>query len=481
MAWPQRVLFDLLGGFHRRKSTEVQGQRASSLSAMGGLTWTLVIWVMVLLVLGREGVLSRQRGRRLHLSRIEVAIIAVLLGTHSLVGGSNVEDILANPVVLERVIRGALSGVGLLLVVPNLRATIPELKTGHWPAMTALSAYAGVAAASVLYSAAPIVTVGKVFELSAGLAIAWALLSSSSVKQHLSDAIRLVVVLEGAIIGVALIGFFVLPDMFTSFGDSRPGFLLDRVMGSPSAHPNTLSASGALVAAYALAAVFRSESRSEKVQWMVWSIVGTLSMLFASGRQGLVIWLAAVAVLLWIHRRRLFIVVIAPLTALVLVANWEVLWDAITRNQSSETLATLSSRLIWWGAAIEAWKSHPFTGYGYGVGGRFVALRGLSNTASVHSGYLEALVGLGLIGTLLLMIVLTRVALWAVPRLRQGLDTTAPILVIPLLLHTGVSLGFAGWLNADFLLFAFLALSSDLAFRERRRLGRLPPDRVVAH
>jgi O-antigen ligase len=288
-----------------------------------------------------------------------------------------------------------------------------------------------------------------------------------------------VVVLEGAIIGVAVIGYFVLPDLFTSLGDSRPGFLFDRVMGSPSAHSNTLSSSGALVTAYALAAFFRSQVRSEKVQWMVWSIVGTLSMLLASGRQGLVIWLVAVAVLLWVHRRRVFIVVIAPLTALVLAANWDVLWAAITRNQSSETLATLSSRFVWWGAAIEAWEIHPFTGYGYGVGGRFAALRGITNTAGVHNGYLEALVGLGLIGTLLLLIVVARVGMWAVPRLRKGMDTTAPILIIPLVLHTAVSLGFGGWLNADFLLFAFLAALSDNAYRERRSLMRSPPDTVV--
>ena len=237
-----------------------------------------------------------------------MAIIAVLLGTHSLVSGSNADDILADPVVFERVIRGALSGVGLLLLLPALRKTMKQLNSGHWPAMTALTAYGGFAAISVLYSAAPIVTLGKVFELSAGLAVAWALFSSANVKQELANAIRLVVVLEGAIIGVALIGYIVVPDLFTSLGDSRPGFLFERVLGSPSAHSNTLSASGALVAAYALAAFFKSDLRSEKVQWMVWSIVGTVTMLLASGRQGLVIWLAAVAVLLWVHRRSMFIV-----------------------------------------------------------------------------------------------------------------------------------------------------------------------------
>ena len=442
---------------------------------MRGLTWTLLTWTVALLVLSPKGVLLKNQERRFRLSRIELAIIAVLLGTHSLVAGSNAEDIVANPVVFERVIRGALSGLGLLLLFPALRAAIPQLRTGHWPALTALTAYVGVAAVSVLYSAAPIVTVGKVLELTAGLAVAWALLSSRNVRQEVSSAVRLVFVLEGAIIGVALIGFFVVPDSFTSMGDSRPGFLFDRVMASPSAHANTLSASGALVTAYALAALFHASSRTEKVQWLMWSIVGTVAMVLASGRQGLVIWLAAVSVLLWVHRRRLFAAVIVPLSALVLLANWELFWDIVTRNQSSETLATLSSRLIWWEAAIEAWKIHPFTGYGFGVGGRFAALQGISRTASVHSGYLEALVGLGIIGTLVLLVAMVRIGWWSMKHLRRASDTTAPILIVPLVLHTAVSLGFAGWLNADFLLFAFLAVLSDLSFREQRRLQSSPP------
>ena len=439
---------------------------------MRGLTWTLSVWALVLPLLGWLGLFGRGDGRRFRLSRPELAIIAVLLGTHSLVAGSRAEDILDDPVVFERVIRGALSGLGLVLVLWGLRVALPRLRSGHWPALTVLTGYVGVAFLSFLYSAAPIVTLGKVFELSAGLAIAWAIAGSKTAKQDLADAVRLVVFLEGAIISVAVVGFFALPDVFTAMNDSRPGFLFERVMSSPSAHSNTLSAGGALLAAYSLAAFFRASERSQKALWMTWAVVGTVGMILSSGRQGLVIWLAAVAVLLWTQRRSLFVFVVAPLTALVLAANWEVVWDAVTRNQSSASLATLSSRLVFWSAAIESWQIHPLTGYGYGVGGRFVVLPGISRAASLHSGYMEALVGVGLIGALLLLVVVVRVGMWAVSQLRRGADSSSAILFIPLTLHTAVSLGFGGWLNADFLLFAFLAANADIAFRESRRMKR---------
>lgn len=427
---------------------------------MQGVVWTAAIWTTTLAVLGRNGIRSGDDRPFLRLTRYELAIISVLLGTHSVVGRTTAEEILANPVVGERVLRLALAGLGLLLVAPALRNGMRRSIESRLRSMTAITAYVLIAAVSVLYSAAPLVSIGKAAEVTAGLAIAWTIVLSESPSEKLPRAIGLIVVLEGALVAVAVLGFFLMPDLFTS-GDNRPGFLMQRVMASPFATSNTLSADGSLVAAYALASLFRTGRKRDRVKWTIWGLVGTSGMLFSSGRQGLVIWLVAVGVLLLVHRRRLFLTLLLPLSAAAVALNIDLLISIVTRDQSSVSLATMSSRLIFWKAGLEAWSQHPWTGYGFGVGGRFVALTGLSNTAGFHNGYVEALAGLGLLGVIPLAYAMWRVARWGFRDLSRAGDTRVSILFIPLFLHTFVSLGFGAWLNADVLLFFLISGLAD--------------------
>ena len=82
-----------------------------------------------------------------------------------------------------------------------------------------------------------------------------------------------------------------------------------------------------------------------------------------------------------------------------------------------------------------------------------------------HSGYLEALLGVGLIGTLPLLYGVYRAARWSANRLRRVLETSFAILMIPLVVHTFVDLGFGAWLKPDFLLLVSLVALADI---ERR-------------
>jgi len=434
---------------------------------MQGALWTATIWTATLVGLGRSGTRTKTDRPFLRLSTYELAIISVLLGTHSVVGRTTAEEILANPVVGERILRLAFAGLGFLLVAPALRNGLRTAGEKRLRSMAALTAYVAVAAISILYSAAPLVTLGKAAELGAALSIAWAIVLSDSASDRFSRAVNLIVVLEGALVAVAVVGFFLVPDGFTS-SDHRPGFLTRRVMASPFATSNTLAADGSLVAAYALASFFHAERTLDKAKWILWGLVGTAGMLFASGRQGLAIWVVAVAVLLFVHRRRLFLTLLLPLFAALVALNFDLIASIVTRDQSSTSLATLSSRLIFWKAGVQAWSQHPWTGYGFGVGGRFVALTGLSNTAGFHNGYVEALVGLGLLGVIPLVYAMWRGARWAVRTLFGGGDTRTSILIIPLLLHTSLSLGFGAWVNADVLLFFAIGGLADL-WDERHR------------
>jgi O-antigen ligase len=142
-------------------------------------------------------------------------------------------------------------------------------------------------------------------------------------------------------------------------------------------------------------------------------------------------------------------------------------------------LATLTGRVGWWESALEAWASHPWTGYGYGVGGRFVALAnvGRSFGSDVHSGYIETLVGVGLIGAVPLLIAVGLVLSWSLRALRDGRDVPIAILIVPLVVHTFVSQGFGAWLNADFMLFLCLAGIADW-WRDEKVSAPVPREHV---
>ncbi len=370
---------------------------------------------------------------------------------------------------METVLRGVLATLALVLVAPALLWNLSQTSRTHrMVGLGALTLYGMVAGVSVLYSVAPLPTAGKVFELGAALTVVWWLATDIDPKRRLRDGVDFVVRLEIGLLAAAVVGFFVAPGIFAEV-QSRPGFLSAATMVAPYAHSNGLSATGALVAAYAVAQVLLASTTAMRLRWLAAAAVGTVAVMLASGRQGLAIWIAGIAVLLWVLRRR-WLLVLVPLGLVLALTQWTALsanvWEVVARDQNPDTLATLSGRLVYWDAALSAWQEHPWTGYGFGVGGQF-ALEGIGEDAvsSLHSGYLEALVGLGLLGIAPLAFAVARTAAWCWRRLR--VDTPYAILIVPLLLHTLVSLGFAGWLTADFVVFALLAAIADVDRRRR--------------
>jgi len=435
------------------------------------LLWTLGIWAVALLIIARgnlhELVYRKQSGWAIE----RIAMVLVLLGSFTNAARASADEVLADPVVLERVIRGGLAGIALLFVLPAVFRGIRSTPLRAAPGLTALWFYALVGGVSILYSVAPIVTGPKAIELAAGLVIITSLALSDNARGNLRQAIRFVVALDAALIGTAVLGFFVVPSTFASV-QFRPGFILAKTMTSPWASSNNLSTSGSVVAAFALASFFESETRRQKAGWIVLFLSGTAGTLLASGRQGIAMWMAATGLLLWFHRRHLFILMIGPATAAMVYLNWDSVLTILARNQSQESLALLTGRLRFWEAAVESWIQHPFTGYGFGAGGRFVALAsiGEGTRSNLHSGYLEALLGVGLLGLIPLTYALIRALRWSFHNLRSRIDTDLAILIVPLALHTAVDLGFGAWLKPDFLILAGIVALADHELRGRRTL-----------
>ena len=436
---------------------------------MQGLIFTFLVWSVVLAVAVRRDRRGHLFGEELNLGRERFAVVLLLMGTHTFASPSGAEEVLSNPLVLERAVRGSLAGLALVLVMPALLHGLrqPSHKAPR-SGLLALSLYVVVGGLSVIYSVAPVVSAAKVFEVGTGLAIVWVLVLSPDHEREIKSMIRFIVILEGALVTAAVIGFFLLPGIFANF-QFRPGFFLLRTMGAPYDSSNVLGASAALVAAFALASHFEVPDRKARRQWMVLFLIASAAIVLASARQGVLIWVASVSVVLWVHRRTL-VLLLAPPIGIALVANWNTVWAIFTRD-APYTASTLTGRFVWWQAAMDAWAVHPWTGYGFGVGGRFVALAniGRDTFTSVHSGYLEAMIGVGIVGLIPLALAVMRAARWSLRNLWRKQSTRYAILLVPLLLHNIVDLGFTAWLKSDFLLFAAIVALADFGLGKRRR------------
>jgi O-antigen ligase len=427
---------------------------------MEGVAWAGAVW-LVLLIVWRW--LDRRAGREsTWLNRENIAVLVAVLGTKSIVAQTSAQEVLRDPVVLERIVRGALAGLSLLISAPLLLrrlqrgSPVPRSK-----GLVALLIYLAVCVLSVLYSVAPLVSAAKAFELTAGLSAVCAAALASDGRIRLRSMARFLVGLEATLLVAATIGFFLLPGTF-SYLDVRPGFIFSATMISPFAHSNYLSTIGAVVAAYSLAKLLDSGEIRSRLFWTAGFFAGIFGTLLSSGRQGIVIVVLSVFALLWFRRRALFLTLVGPAAAFGLWLAWEPLFAAFARGRPTLIL-NLTGRVGWWQAALESWVKHPWTGYGYGAGGRFVALAsiGRSTTSNVHSGYVEALVGVGILGVLPLIFAVGIVVAWSWGALREGRDVALAILIVPLALHTSVAQGFGAWLNADFLMLACLAGIAD--------------------
>jgi O-antigen ligase len=76
------------------------------------------------------------------------------------------------------------------------------------------------------------------------------------------------------------------------------------------------------------------------------------------------------------------------------------------RGQTTEQASELSSRVDYWSASIPVWEESPLVGKGLLTATRFEVLAPLGDdyTSGIHSTWVEALVGTGVIGLALLIL-----------------------------------------------------------------------------
>jgi O-antigen ligase len=206
---------------------------------------------------------------------------------------------------------------------------------------------------------------------------------------------------------------------------------------------------------------------------------------FASSRTSFGILALGITIVLLRRSKVLMVGFIAVLgTALWIFRNG--VMKVMLQGRSQENIESLSGRVEMWAAAFRAWKQHPILGYGGGVGGKVVLshinVQSLMNMSHLHSGFMEALTGLGLIGFIIgagLLLATTYYTLkeWKTNPENAGLY----VMIIHIWITSIMSTGVLGWMSYEVGLYLVLIGLIDLSRRKarfERAVHRMP---ISAH
>jgi O-antigen ligase len=207
------------------------------------------------------------------------------------------------------------------------------------------------------------------------------------------------------------IGYVVAPDLAVGYltnTEAPIGWQISGVV--PSISSNGVGTIGVLVTFWSLGRLRILPSGANLQRMLAYALagLGVVSLIFAQYRTGYVAFVLGMLVYLLVGRRWVLatLLLIVVLGAIAFGPS-SLVKDAepfALRGQTTEQASELSSRVDFWTAAIPVWQRSPLIGGGLLTATRFEVLVPLGDTytSGIHSTWVEALVGTGLIGVALL-------------------------------------------------------------------------------
>jgi O-antigen ligase len=139
------------------------------------------------------------------------------------------------------------------------------------------------------------------------------------------------------------------------------------------------------------------------------ALVGLITLVFSQYRTGFIALLVVLAFLLFVGRQTLLALLISIAVVAILIGTSATsavssAEPVLLRGDNLARAEQLSGRRTYWELALPVWRESPIIGRGLGSGSRLEVLgpNGFQDTSNLHSTWVEALVGTGLLGVCLL-------------------------------------------------------------------------------
>ncbi len=196
------------------------------------------------------------------------------------------------------------------------------------------------------------------------------------------------------------------------YGEQGIGLIGVQLQGLfPDVASNDIGQYGAVISSVALCRLLPATRQRKHLAWYLALFgFGCATMLFAQCRSAIMGFALAVFCIFLFSRRVLqgAIIVITGAITFVVSGMGTVAWEYLKRGQSTSQLTSLSSRLSWWSVAWEKFCDNALTGLGAWAAGRFGVLARLGHkmTASMHSDWVEIIVGTGIWGIIPVVVVM---------------------------------------------------------------------------
>jgi O-antigen ligase len=338
-----------------------------------------------------------------HMS-VEVPIFLLLLTTLAF-RARDAETLAKNPLDAQGIFRLACIGLALglaliALLSPGRKAAVDRITTRP---IRFYYLYALVVLIGVTVSVFPLLTAFRWFEVVVPLFV----LAGAYRSVGFESIVRIERMLYGYIVlllGSVWLGVLLFPSLTVDRINSPIPLRIQGIY--PGVSSDSTGNLGVLLILWTLARLLRplSERPLSNSFGMAMIGFGFISLIGAQYRTGYVALAVALALLLVLQKKKVWATLAVAAAIGMATLGGSFIADAqpyLLRGATTEQASRLSGRTTYWALAIPVWRESPIIGGGLQTATRFevlTQLEGGKEVQNIHSTWIEALVGTGLLG-----------------------------------------------------------------------------------